>query len=159
MNKKKENNMFNNYNPFEMLDFQKILTAAKLPNVDMNSDVVISSQKKTMEALAAASKAVFEGVNAFSKKQVEILNAAVNEVKEATSELAKGNTQQSATKSIELAKEAIEKAQANVAELAKINEKTAKESFQILNARFLDSLTELKNVVAEQAEKKAPAKN
>ena len=105
--------MFNNYNPFEMLDFQKILTAAKLPNVDMNSDVVISSQKKTMEALAAASKAVFEGVNAFSKKQVEILNAAVNEVKEATSELAKGNTQQSATKSIELAKEAIEKAQAN----------------------------------------------
>jgi phasin family protein len=112
-----------------------------------------------MEALAAASKAVFEGVNAFSKKQVEILNAAVNEVKEATSELAKGNTQQSATKSIELAKEAIEKAQANVAELTKINEKTAKESFQILNARFLDSLTELKNVVAEQAEKKAPAKN
>jgi len=149
----------NNYNPFEMFDFQKILTAAKFPNVDVNSDAVISSQKKTMEAFASASKAMFEGVNAFSKKQVEILNAAVNEVKEATSELAKGNTQQSATKSIELAKDAIEKAQANVAELAKINEKTAKESFQILNARFLDSLTELKNVVTEQTEKKAPAKN
>jgi hypothetical protein len=40
-----------------------------------------------------------------------------------------------------LAKDAIEKAQANVAELAKINEKTAKESYQILNARYLYSLT------------------
>lgn len=148
-----------NYNPFEMFDFEKILTAAKLPNVDVNSDAVISSQKKTMEAVAAASQAVFVGINAFAKKQVEILNDAVNNTKVATSEIAKGNTQQSAAKSIELVKEAIESAQSNVAELSKINEKTAKEAFEIMNARFLDSLTELKNVIAEQTEKKAQAKN
>ncbi len=61
----------NNYNPFEMFDFQKILTAAKFPNVDVNSDAVISSQKKTMEAFASASKAMFEGVNAFSKNKLK----------------------------------------------------------------------------------------
>ena len=103
-----------NYNPFEMFDFEKILTAAKLPNVDVNSDAVISSQKKTMEAVAAASQAVFVGINAFAKKQVEILNDAVNNTKVATSEIAKGNTQQSAAKSIELVKEAIESAQSKI---------------------------------------------
>ena len=65
--------------------------------------------------------------------------------KDATSEIAKGNPQESVAKSVDLVKNAIVEAQANVAELAKINEKTAKEAFEILNARFLDGLTEIKN--------------
>ena len=103
--------------------------------------------------MAGASKAVFEGVNAFAGKQVEILNAAISGVKEATAEVAKGNTQESAAKSIELVKKAIVEAQKNVAELSKINEKTANEAYQILNTRFLDGLTELKKVVSEETAK------
>ena len=84
--------MFNaNTNFFEIFDFQKILTAAKMPSLDVNSEALINSQKKTMEAFAGASKATFEGVNAFSKKQVEILNAAISSAKDATSEIAKGH--------------------------------------------------------------------
>ena len=52
-----------------------------------------------------------------------------------------------------LVKEAIESAQSNVAELSKINEKTAKEAFEILNTRFLDGLTELKKVVSDETKK------
>jgi phasin family protein len=151
--KNKENNMFNANNPFEMFDFQKVLSAAKLPNVDLNSASYIDAQKKTLEAVAGASKAVFEGVNAFAGKQVEILNAAISSAKDATSEVAKGNTQESAAKSIELVKKAIVEAQKNVAELSKINEKTANEAYQILNSRFLDGLTELKKVVSEETAK------
>jgi hypothetical protein len=146
--------MINNVNnPFEMFDFQKILSAAKLPNLDLNADSYIVSQKKTMEALAGASNAVFAGINAFAKKQVEILNQAIASTKEATSEVAKGNTQEQASKAIEMIKKAIVEAQANVSELAKINEKTASEAFEILNARFLDSLTELKSVIADEKRK------
>jgi|TARA_X000000950_G_scaffold116263_1_gene145996 phasin family protein len=161
-NKKKENNMFNANNPFEMFDFQKVLSATKFPNLDVNSAGYIDAQKKTLEAMAGASKAVFEGVNAFAGKQVEILNTAISGVKEATAEVAKGNTQESAAKSIELVKKAIVEAQKNVAELSKINEKTANEAYQILNTRFLDGLTELKKVVSEQTAKasvKAETKN
>ena len=149
----KENNMFNANNPFEMFDFQKVLSATKLPNVDVNSANYIDAQKKTLEAVAGASKAVFEGVNAFASKQVEILNTAISSAKEATTEVAKGNTQDQATKSIELVKKAIVEAQKNVAELSKINEKTANEAYQILNTRFLDGLTELKKVVSEETTK------
>jgi hypothetical protein len=54
-------------------------------------------------------------------------------------------------------KKAIVEAQANAAELAKINEKTAKEAFEILNARFLDSISEIKAVVAEKKSATASA--
>jgi hypothetical protein len=37
-------------------------------NVDMKSEEIINAQKKNMEAFAAASKAMVEGVNSFSKK-------------------------------------------------------------------------------------------
>jgi phasin family protein len=108
---------------------------------------------------ACASKAAFEGVSSFSKKQLEILNNAISSAKDATADLAKGNPQESLVKSVELVKSAIVQAQANVAELAKINEKTAKEAFDILNARFLDGLTEIKNVVAEKKTASASVKN
>ena len=42
-----------------------------------------------MEAIAGAYKASFDGVSAYTKKQVEILNAAISTAKEATSEIAK----------------------------------------------------------------------
>ena len=154
--------MFNSNNPFEMFDFQKVLSATKLPKLDVNSASYIDAQKKTLEAVAGASKAVFEGVNAFANKQVDILNTAIASAKDATSEVAKGNTQESAANSIELVKKAIVEAQKNVAELSKINEKTANEAYQILNTRFLDGLTELKKVVSEETTKtsvKAETKN
>ena len=152
--------MFNtNTNFFEIFDFQKILSAAKMPSLDVNSEALINSQKKTMEAFAGASKAAFEGVNAFSKKQVEILNDAIASAKDVTSEIAKGNVQESVAKSVDSLKSAIIEAQANVAELAKINEKTAKEAFDILNARFLDGLTEIKNVIIDKKTATASVKN
>jgi len=147
--------MINNYNPFEAFDVQKMLSAAKFPNVDIKSEEMINSQKKTMEALAAASQAIFEGVNSFSKKQVEILNKAISSAKDATSEIAKGNPQESVVKSIELTAEAIKNAQANVVDLSKVAEKTSKEAFDILNTRFLAGLTEMKSYVEVKAAKEA----
>lgn len=147
--------MINNYNPFEAFDVQKMLSAAKFPNVDIKSEEMINSQKKTMEALAAASQAIFEGVNSFSKKQVEILNKAISSAKDATSEIAKGNPQESVVKSIELTAEAIKNAQANVMDLSKVAEKTSKEAFDILNTRFLAGLTEMKSYVEVKAAKEA----
>jgi len=147
--------MINNYNPFEAFDVQKMLSAAKFPNVDIKSEEMINSQKKTMEAMAAASQAIFEGVNSFSKKQVEILNKAISSAKDATSEIAKGNPQESVVKSIELTAEAIKNAQANVMDLSKVAEKTSKEAFDILNTRFLAGLTEMKSYVEVKAAKEA----
>jgi len=137
----------NNYkNPFDFFDYQKFLTAVKLPTAGNNEQAVAGS-KKTLEAYAGASKAIYEGFNTFAKKQVEILNSAIANAKDATSELSSRQPQDNAVKSIELTKKSIEDAQANVSGLVEIYEKTATETFEILNKRFLEGLSELKAVV------------
>jgi len=98
------------------------------------------------------------GYNALAKKQIEVLNKAISSAKDATSELAKGNPQQSAGKSIELIQESIVEAQNIANDFSKIAEKTAKESFEILNKRLLEGLTEIKKVIEEEG-KKASVKN
>ena len=148
--------MTDNYtNPFDFFDYQKFLTAVKLPAAGSNEKSVASS-KKTLEAYAGASKAIYEGFNTFAKKQVEILNSAIANAKDATAELSTGNPKDAAAKSIELTKKSIEDAQANVSNLVEIYEKTATETFEILNKRFLEGLTELKTV-ATQAGAEAPS--
>ncbi len=145
--------MTNDYkNPFDFFDYQKFLTAVKLPGVAGNEKAVASS-KKTLEAYSGASRAIYEGFNTFAKKQVEILNSAIANAKDATSELSSGNPKEAAVKSIELTKKSIEDAQANVSDLVKIYEKTSNEAFEILNARFLEGLNELKGVVADASDK------
>ena len=140
--------MVNDYtNPFDFFDYQKFLTAVKLPGVAGNEKAVAGS-KKTLEAYAGASKAIYEGFNTFAKKQVEILNSAIANAKDATSELSTGNPSEAAVKSIELTKKSIEDAQTNVSGLVEIYEKTATETFEILNTRFLEGLSELKAVAA-----------
>jgi len=145
--------MTNINNPFEFFDFQKMLAALKVPTVDGNSENLINAQKKTLETFA-----LFEGYNALAKKQIEVLNKAISSAKDATSELAKGNPQQSAGKSIELIQESIVEAQNIATDFSKIAEKTAKESFEILNKRLLEGLTEIKKVIEDEG-KKASVKN
>ena len=148
--------MTNDYtNPFDFFDYQKFLTAVKLPATGSNEKSVASS-KKTLEAYAGASKAIYEGFNTFAKKQVEILNSAIANAKDATAELSTGNPKDAAAKSIELTKKSIEDAQANVSNLVEIYEKTATETFEILNKRFMEGLSELKTV-ATQAGAEAPS--
>ena len=150
--------MTNINNPFEFFDFQKMLAALKVPTIDGNSENLINAQKKTLETFANASKVLFEGYNAITKKQIEVLNKAISSAKDATSELAKGNPQQAASKSIELMQTSIVEAQNIASDFSKIAEKTAKESFEILNKRLLEGLSELKKVVEEDV-KKTSAKN
>ena len=147
--------MTNDYtNPFDFFDYQKFLTAVKLPAAG-NNEKSVASSKKTLEAYSGASKAIYEGFNTFAKKQVEILNSAIANAKDATAELSTGNPKDAAAKSIELTKKSIEDAQANVSNLVEIYEKTATETFEILNKRFLEGLAELKTV-ADQAGAEAP---
>jgi phasin family protein len=151
--------MVNDYtNPFDFFDYQKFLTAVKLPGVAGNEKAVAGS-KKTLEAYAGASKAIYEGFNTFAKKQVEILNSAIANAKDATSKLSTGNPSEAAVKSIELTKKSIEDAQANVSGLVEIYEKTATETFEILNKRFLEGLSELKAVAGGASDKASTPSN
>ncbi len=150
--------MTNYKNPFDYFDYQKFFSAVELPTAAGSNEKAINASKKNLEAYAGASKAIFEGFNAFAKKQVDILNVAITSAKDATADLSAGKPQDTAVKSIELTKKSIEDAQANVSDLVKIYEKTATETFEILNKRTLDSLSELKTVVADNNNKvSAPA--
>ncbi len=151
--------MVNDYtNPFDFFDYQKFLTAVKLPTAG-NNEKAVASSKKTLEAYSGASRAIYEGFNTFAKKQVEILNSAIANAKDATWELSTGNPSEAAVKSIELTKKSIEDAQTNVSGLVEIYEKTATETFEILNTRFLEGLSELKAVAGGASDKASTPSN
>ena len=92
--------------PQELFDFTKILKSFvpskvaeeltkalgqyKIPGVDIDS--VVASQKKNVEALVAANRAVVEGVQTVLKRQAEILQESVAELTKAAETLSKAGS-------------------------------------------------------------------
>lgn len=134
--------------PEQMFDFDvtKYMADFRVPGVDV--DAMVSSQRKNIEALAAANKLAYEGVQAVMKRQVEILRQTVEAVAGATKDMAEpGAPQDKAAKQTELAKDAFEHALANMRELAEMMAKSNNDAFDLLNKRFAQNLDEMRDMV------------
>jgi len=138
--------MLADFDPSKMTDeFMKMAKQFKLPGVDMDS--LIASQRKNVEAVTAANRVAFEGVQAVAKRQAEILQETMNEAASALDTLLKsGNPTDAAAKQVEIAKQAYEKALANMRELAEMVSKSNDEATQAINARITESLDEIKDM-------------
>ncbi len=123
----------------------------------VDTQTVVQSQQKNLEALAAANRVVFEGVQMLTRRHAEIANQNFTKTTAALTELA-GVTDPHAnlTKQAELMKEAYEGAVANSKELADISAKAHEEAVNLLNARVGELLEEVK-AVSKVAAKPAKA--
>jgi phasin family protein len=127
-------------------DVSKYLGDFKVPGVDV--DTLVSSQRKNIEALTQANKLAYDGLQAVVKRQVEILRQTVDEVAQATKDIAEpGSPQDKVAKQTEIAKEAFERSLSNLRELAEMVAKANNEAFDLLNKRFTQNLDEIRDAV------------
>src|SRR5262249_24573880 len=125
-------------------DFTKYIVDIKVPGLDM--DLLVSSQRRNIDALTQANKLAFEGFQALVKRQGEIIRQSVEESATVAREFAEAGTpQDKAIRQTELTKDAFERALANARELSEIIAKSNHEAFDLLNRRFVQLLDEIKD--------------
>lgn len=134
-------------------DISKYLGDFKVPGVDVDS--LVSSQRKNIEALTQANKLAYDGLQAVVKRQAEILRQTVDEIAQATKDIAEpGNPQDKAAKQAELAKDVFERSLSNLRELSEMIAKANTEAFDLLNKRFTQSLDEVRDTFTKLSAKK-----
>ncbi|MEO5336372.1 MAG: phasin family protein [Magnetospirillum sp. WYHS-4] len=142
------------FDPAKMTEeFTKMAGQYQVPGVDMNA--VIDSQRKNLEAVTQANRVALEGMQAFAKRQAEILQQTLGETVAAVESLTGSGTPQEATaKQADLVKTAYEKALANMKELAELVAKSNAEAGETINKRIAESLDEIKKAALDIKKKK-----
>ncbi|KAF0097629.1 MAG: phasin family protein [bacterium] len=148
---KQSDNIFD-FDITKMMDVTKMMSEFKMPGVDM--EAILNSQRKNIEALTAANRLAFEGVQAMMKRQTEILRQTMQEVAEATQGMtATTSPQEKLAKQTTLAKEAFEHAVTNMRELSEMVAKSNSEVFELLNVRLGQVIDEVRQAVIQASTK------
>ena len=130
-------------------DINQLLAQFKLPGVDVNA--LIEGRRKDIEAVAAANRHAYEGMQLLAQRQAEMLREAIAEWQQAASQAmsSQGASAGTTAKQIELGKQALAKALENMRELAEMATKSQTEAFEVVNRRFHQSLDELKRSIQQ----------
>lgn len=109
-------------------------------------EAVVQSQRKNVEAVTAANRLAYEGMQAVFHRQMEILRRTAEEVAQSSQNISQGDSPQAiAARQTELAKEAFERSLANMRELGEMIAKSNSEAMELLNRRFTQSLDEFRD--------------
>jgi len=155
-----KNNPFAASNPFVGKDLKDMLSAFELPGLDI--DGLLATQRRNIEAISSANKSAAEGIQTIFARQSEVLKTLMAEASSSVEEMSKANApQEQITKQVELTKVKLEEAVANIREMSELAVKSQSEAFDILNARFNESIEEvqsLNNTTKAKAKAKTAAK-
>jgi phasin family protein len=142
--------MMNGKNSFFDMDVGKAFAGFNLPGLDAES--VMATQRKNLEAFTQANQLAVEGVQAVTRRQVEIAREAFEGASAAMREFAQPSAPEDRiAKHAELAKQAFEKGLANAREIAELFTKANVEAFDVISKRVSESLNE----ISEQAKGRA----
>lgn len=145
----KPNNPFGDFDFSKMMDPSKMMGDFKMSGVDMEK--VVSSQRRNLEALAAANQLAIEGMQAVARRQAEIFRQAMEESSAAMKAvMAAGSPEDKAARQTDLTKEAFKRAIANMRELAEMVSKSQGEALEVINKRVTDSLDELRDTIGKK---------
>ncbi len=130
-------------NPFKMFDFQSMLNNAKMPGLDV--EAILAAQKKNVEAVIGANQIVAEGYQAVAKRQAEIAQATLQDVKDRFAELMSGaSPEERMAKQAELVKFGIEQASQSMQEMSEVLRKSQTEAFALIKRRMDEGVEEIK---------------
>lgn len=139
-------NPFTNFDFTQFQDFSKIAGAFEVPNVD--SAKLIETQRKNVEAITAANRIVFEGMQAMAQRQAEIFRKGMDEAAKSFGSFAEaGAPEDKLAKQIEQTKKAYIDAISNFNELTEISVKSNAEAAQEINKRVTESFDEVKGAL------------
>lgn len=124
-------------------DFFKAARQYRFSPADV--DVVMESQRRTIEAFNAAGRVVAESAQKIAKRQAEMVKETLEGMTAAMSEISKSGTLEDATaKQAEYAKEAFETALDNSREIAEMFAETNEAVAEPISARVTALLDEMK---------------
>ena len=127
----------------QFMDFTKIAGQFNMPNID--TEALIEAQRKNIEAVTAANRIAFEGAQAVTQRQVEIVRQAWDESASAVQALTQaGKPEEKLAKQTEFAKQAFEHGLANLRELTEMGAKSNSEAAELISHRFVELLDEMK---------------
>jgi phasin family protein len=142
--------MINGKQPFLDMDVGKMFAGLNFPSFDVEG--MISAQRKNIEALTQANQLAVEGVQAVTRRQVELARQAFDEAQTVLREFTQPTApEERIAKNAELAKVAFEKGVANAKELGELVTKAQSEAFDVIAKRVTESFDEFR----EQAKKTA----
>ena len=127
-------------------DMFKAFNQFKAPGFDM--DVIMATQRKNMEAAAAASQSAYESMMALARRQAEVAKEATEAATKAMTDLAASSLEERAAKQADMAKTAYTSFFDNSREMMDMAAKTADEAVSLVNARVAASIDETKSVLA-----------
>jgi len=104
---------------------------------------LMASRRKDLEAVVAANRKSFEGIQAVVKRQTELLKEQIGEWRSVAKVMAIAGPAQSVAQLDELAKGAFRLSLANVRELAELSVKTQAEAFELVRSRIRQDLAEV----------------
>ncbi len=128
-------------------DMTKYFSPMKLPTMPEVA-ALMETHKKNLAALAAANKLVFEGAQAITQRQVELIRRQVTDVTEAAKMLAApGDARERSMRQADLMKLAYEKSVSDLKEVEDLLRKSSTEALDLVHHRFIEALEEVKAAV------------
>ncbi len=142
--------MINGKNAFFDMDVGKAFAGFNFPQID--AETMMASQRKNLEAFTQANQLAVEGVQAVTRRQVEIAREAFEGASAALKDLVQPSAPEDRiARNAEFAKQVFEKGLANCRELTELVTKANAEALDVITKRFSESLDELR----EQAKGRA----
>ena len=126
--------MVDQTNPFG--DLTNMLARFKVPGVDMSA--LVESRKKDIEAIVEANKSAYDAMQAFARKQTEMLTQAMQDIQAAATDPGKH---------AEVARNACLKAVEDIKDLAEIARKSQLEAMASLTKRANEHAAEIKQML------------
>lgn len=134
------------------MDVGKLFAGFNFPGFDV--ETLMASQRKNIEALTQANQLAVEGVQAVTRRQVEIARQAFDEASAAMRDMSQPSApEERVAKNAEIAKQAFEKGVANARELTDLVTKAQTEAFAVITRRVTEGLDELRNQAKRPSER------
>lgn len=129
---------------------KEFFAAAKLPVID--TDAVLTAQRKNMDALIEANKAVIAGYQEVFKRQAALAEAAVAQTKDKINELqGQPLSAEQFTRNVEAFQSAVQQSITDARELAELAQKANLNAFEIVKDRVVEAVAEFKSAAEKAA--------
>jgi phasin family protein len=123
--------------------FSAMFQQYKLPGFDVQA--ILDARRKDVEALAAANRVAFGGMEALRDKQIEILRRALNDFQGIAQQFAAAPNKPSANNPTEVVQKALHQALADMQEIAQKTQQAHTEAYAIVTKRIEEAAKELKS--------------
>ncbi len=142
---------------FPFADFDPMSFAKAFQPAVLDVEAVQAAQQRNMETMKLVGEKAGEAFQAIATKQAEILRQGYEEATEATREVLKAATPEEGAKvQVEITRKAVETQMVQARDVADMVASANGQLFELLNARFLDSVAEFQ-AMAKTATAEAPA--